>query len=60
MSTPFEDAMNNLLWGCSTKTQSKNLRKIAEQITKVPKSFNIPSEYITEFPTSSNVKESKK
>ena len=50
MTTPFEEAMNNLLWGCSTKEQRKKLQNIANQITKVPDSFNIPTEYITKFP----------
>lgn len=52
MSTPFEEATNKLLWGCSTKAQSKKLQNIANQITKVPESINIPMEYITAFPKS--------
>jgi len=46
--TPFESAMNNLLHGNSQRAQSKKLQDIANKITKVPKSFNIPVEYIVE------------
>jgi len=46
MTTPFEEAQAKLLWGQSQRAQSKKLRNIAEKITKVPESFNIPVEYI--------------
>ena len=46
MSTPFEAAMENMLRGNSQRDQSKKLRELADKITKVPKSFNIPTEYI--------------
>jgi len=45
-TTPFESAMNHLLHGNSQRAQSKKLQNIANKITKVPKSFNIPREYI--------------
>ena len=46
MTTPFDAAMDSILHSQTQRAQSKKLRNIAEKITKVQESFNIPVEYI--------------
>ena len=43
----FEDIMYRVVYGATTKEESKKLQKLAHKITKVPDSITIPKEYLT-------------
>ena len=46
----FEQVMDRILYGSTQKADSRKLQKLALKLDpkKIPKSFNIPSEYIVD------------